>query len=107
MWPSATCRRSPPSCPKIGFEQVARVHLCYEVFHSADFDEFDPMVLAFNLAPVQLAGEGCNVGVGRVAPGIEEVRLDGELFLSRDDVPRLELLNHHPNVFLVTRVVFL
>ena len=49
--------------------------------------------------------EGCDVGVGHVSPGIEEVRLDGELSLGRDDVPRLELLDHRPNVLVfVTNV---
>ena len=33
------------------------------------------------------------------------MRLDGELFLGRDDVPRLELLDHRPNVLVfVTNV---
>ena len=66
------------------------------------------MVLAFDLEPVQLAGKGCDVGVRRVAPGIEEVRLDGDIFFGLDDLPRLELLNHRPNVLVfVTNAVFL
>ena len=47
------------------------------------------------------------MGVGRVAPGLKEVRLDGDLFLGRYDVPRLELLDHRPNVLIfVTNAVF-
>ena len=40
------------------------------------------------------------MGVGCVALGLKELRLDGNLFLGRDDVPRLELLDHCPNVLL-------
>ena len=65
------------------------------------------MVLVFYLAPVQLAGKGCDVGVGCVALWLKEMRLDGKLFLGRDDVPRLELLDHCPNVLVfVSNVVF-
>ena len=66
------------------------------------------MVFALYLAPVQLAGEGCDVGASRVAPGLKEVRLDGDIFLGSDDIQRLELLNHCQNVLVfVTNVVFL
>ena len=66
------------------------------------------MVLAFNLAHVQLTGKCCYVGVRRFDTGIKEVRLGGKLFLGRDDVPRLELLDHCWNVLVfVTNVVFL
>ena len=47
------------------------------------------------------------MGVGGVASGLEEVRLDGEIFLGRDDVPRLELLDHCLNVLVfVINIVF-
>ena len=48
------------------------------------------------------------MGVGLVTSGLEEVRFDGNLFLGRDDVPRLDLLDHSSNVLVfVTNVVFL
>ena len=82
--------------------------MCHKVVHFFGLGDCDPMVLAFDLAPVQLAGEGCDVGVGRVSTGLEKVCLDDELFLGCDDIPRLELLNHFPNVLVfVTNVVFL
>ena len=82
-------------------------HLCHEVVHFVGLGDCDPMVLTFDLAPAQLEGEGCDVGFGRVAPGLEEVRLDGKLFLGRDDVPRLELTDHRPNILVfVTNLVF-
>ena len=97
-----------PIVQKLGFEQVTGVHLCHKVVHFFFLGDCDPMVLAFNLAPVQLAVKGCDVVVGRVSPGLEEVHLDGEIFLVRDYVPRLELLGHFPNVLVfVTNVVFL
>ena len=65
------------------------------------------MVPTFDLAPVQLAGEGCDVGVGRVTPDIGEVRIEGKISLGSNDLPRLELLDHRSNVLgLVTNVVF-
>ena len=65
------------------------------------------MVLAFDLAPLQFVGEGCDVGVGRVDSGLEEVRLDGDIFLGGDYIPRLDLMDHCPNVLVfVTNVVF-
>ena len=72
--------------------------MCYKVVHFVGLGDCDPMVLAFDLAPVQLEDKGCDMGVGRIAPGTKEVRLDGKLFLSRDDEPCLELLDHSPNV---------
>ena len=74
--------------------------MCHKVVHFVGFGDCDPMVLVFDLAPVQLVGKGCDVGVGRVGTEIEEVRLNEDLFLGRDDLPRLELLDHHPNFFL-------
>ena len=48
------------------------------------------------------------MGVECVALWLKEMRLDGKLFLGRDDVPRLELLDHCPNVLVfVTNIVFL
>ena len=89
-----------PVVQNFGSEQVAGVHLCHKVAQFLGLGDCNPMVPAFDLAPVQLAGKGCDVGVGRVAPGIEEVRLCGELFLGRDDFPGLELLDYCP-IFLV------
>ena len=78
-----------------------------DVVQVVGLSDCDPMVLAFDLAPVQLAGESCDMGVRCVAPGLKEVRLNGDLFLGDDDVPRLELLNHRPNVLIfVTNAVF-
>ena len=57
--------------------------------HFVVLGDWDPMLLAFDLEPVQLAGKGCDVGVRNVAPGLEEVRLDGKLSLYCNDVPRL------------------
>ena len=92
---------------KFGFEQVAGVHMCHEVVHFFGLGDCDPMVLAFDLAPVQLEVEDCDVGVRRVAPGLKEVRLDGKILLGRDGVPRLELLDHCPHVLVfVTNLVF-
>ena len=66
---------------------------------------FDPMVLAFDLSPVQLTGEGCDVCVGRVTSWLEEVCIDRELILCCDDVPRLELLDYRlDGMILVTHV---
>ena len=100
MWTPITCRCSPPSLTKIGFEQVAGLHLCHGVVHFVSLGDCDPMVLTFDLAPVQLAGKGCDVVVGRVAPRLEEVRLDGNLFLCCDDVSHMDLLDHCPNVLV-------
>ena len=97
-----------PVVQKIGLEKVAGVHLCHEVVHFFGLGDCDPMVLAFNLLPVQLAGGGCDVGTRRVAQGLKGMRLDGELFLDRNNVPRLKLLNQQPNVLVfVTNVLFL
>ena len=39
--------------------------------------------------------------------GWTEVRLDGDLFIVRYNIQRLELLNHFPNVLVfVTNIVF-
>ena len=61
------------------------------------------MVLAFDLLPVQLAEEACDVGVGRVSSGLKEVRLDGEIFLGCNNVPHLEMIDHRPNVFFCNK----
>ena len=96
-----------PVVQKFGFEQVAGIHMCHEVVHFVGLGDCEPMFLVLDLANFKLVGKGCDVGVGCVAPGIKEVRLDGELFLDRDDLPRLELLNHCPNILIfVTNVVF-
>ena len=105
MCPPTTCRCFPSSFPTIGFEHVVGVHICHEVFHFVGLGEFDPMVLSFDLAPVYLAGEGYDVGVGCLYPGLKELRLDGEFFLRRDDVPRLELLEHCPDVLVLVLVI--
>ena len=88
------------------FGQVVGIHLWHRVVHLVGLGECDPMVLAFNLPPVQLAGEGCNMCVGRVTPYLEKVCLHGELLLCCDDVLRLELLEHRlDGMILVTHVV--
>ena len=43
----------------------------YEEVHVVSLDDCDPMVISFDLAHVQLAGKGCDVGIERVAPGLE------------------------------------
>ena len=64
------------------------------------------MVLAFDLAPVQLIGEGCDMCVGRVATRLEEVCLYGELLICCDKVPHLELVdNRLDGLILVTHLV--
>ena len=64
------------------------------------------MVLAFDLAPVQLTGKGCDMCVGRVTPRLKEVYLDGELLFCCDGVPSLEMLDHRlDGMILVTHVV--
>ena len=93
---------------KIGFKHFAGIHMCHEVVQFVGLGDCDPMVLSLDLAPIQLSGEGCYMGIGCVAPGFEEVRLDGERFLGHDDVPHLELLDHRPNILIfITSVVFL
>ena len=68
----------------------------------------DPTVLKFDLAHVQLTGKGCDMRVGRDAPQLELVCLDGKLILGRDDAPRMEVLDHLLNaLFFVTDVVLL
>ena len=62
--------------------------------HLVGLGDCDPMVFAFDLAPVQLTGEGCDMRVGHVTPRRKEVCLDVEIILGYDDVPRLELLDH-------------
>ena len=59
------------------------------------------MFLAFDLAPVQLSGKGCDVGIGCVAPRLKEVRLDDYPLLCRYDVTRMELLHHCLNVLIL------
>ena len=54
-----------------GFEQVAGVHLYHKVVQFFGLGDYAPIVLAFHLMPVQLAGEGFDVGVGSVAPELE------------------------------------
>ena len=96
-----------PGVLKIDFEHIAGIHLCHEVVHFVVLGDCEPMVLAFDLAHVQLAGKSCDVGVGCVASGLEEVRLDGIIFLGCDDVSRLKLLYHCPiSLVFVTNVVF-
>ena len=66
------------------------------------------MVLVFNLAPVQLAGEGCDVRIRHVDSQFEEVCLDGDLLLSVNDVPHMELRDHRlGGLMFVTYVVLL
>ena len=78
-----------------------------KVVNVVGLGDYDPMILAFDLAPIYLAGKGCDVSVGHVISGIKEVLLDGELFIVRDNIQRLELLDHCPNVLVfVTNIVF-
>ena len=53
--------------------------MCHKVVQFFGLSYCDPMVLVFSLAPVQLVDEGCDVGVGPIAPCLEEVRLDSKL----------------------------
>ena len=98
VWPPKTCCLSPPSCPTLGFEKFSGVYLCHKVVQFVGLGDCDPMVPTFDLAPVQLAGEGCDVGVGRVTPDIGEVRIEVKISLGSNDLPRLELLDHRSNV---------
>ena len=73
--------------------------------HLVGLGDCDPMFLVFDLARVQLSGEGCDIRVRRVTPWSEEVCLDGDLLFGRDEVPRLELLDHRlDGMIIVTDV---
>ena len=60
-----------PVVQHFGFAQVAGVHLCPIVVPFDGLGDYDPMVLAFNLVPIQLTGKDCDVGVGHVALVLE------------------------------------
>ena len=65
------------------------------MFHLVVVGDRDPMVFALDLAPVQLALEGCDVHFGSFTPRREEVVLDGQLLLGGNEIPRSELHDHH------------
>ena len=66
----------------------------------------DKVALAFGLPEFELTGEGCDAGVGCVAPRIVEKGLHVELLLVVNYIPSSELLDHRrdgmvlvPNIF--------
>ena len=87
-------------------EEVVGVHLVQKVVHLVGLGDCDPIALVFDLVPVQLMGEGCDMCARRVATRLRKVCLDGELLLCFDEVPRLELLDHRIDcIIFVTHVV--
>ena len=53
----------------------------------------DPMVLAINLSPVQLARKGGDMRFCSVSPWREEVVFDSQFLLGSDNIPRADLGN--------------
>ena len=70
-------------------------------------DDDDEFVLAFGLPAFELPGEGCDVGVGCVAPRLVEEGPNVVLLLVGNDVKSLELLdNRRDGLILVADIVF-
>ena len=80
-----------PIVPKHGLKEAAHVHLLDKVDDFIVFYDAYAMVATFDMAAVELAGKGADVGVGSVAPWSVEVCLDGESFAVCDDKPCPEL----------------
>ena len=83
-----------PMVQKPGLKEAAYTHLLDEVDDFIVVCDDNAMVAAFNLAAVDLAGEGGDVGVSSVAPWSVEVRLDGNSFDVCDDEPCSEFAEH-------------
>ena len=65
------------------------------------------VVLTFGLPAFELAGKGCDVEVGCVAPRLVEERLHVKLILVGNAITCSELLDHrHCGMILVPNIVF-
>ena len=64
------------------------------MLHLVVVGDRDPVVFALDLAPVQLVGKGGDVSFWSVAPGREEIVLDGHLLLGDNYIPRADLVDH-------------
>ena len=83
-----------PAVEKIGLKNVAEIHLRHKVINFVAVCDGDHVFGAFNLLPIEMSGEGCDVGVWSINPRRIEERLHIELFLVRDDKPCLEVRDH-------------
>ena len=67
----------------------------------------DEVVFSFGLPTFKLTGEGCDVGVGCIAPRLVEESLHVDLILVGNDITCLELLEHcRDGLILVPNIVF-
>ena len=96
-----------PVVNKLGFKNVSEIHLRHKVINFVVVCDGNHVFGAFNLSPIELSGEGCDVVVWSITPRRKKYRLHIELLFVRDDEPFLEERDHScDRLVVVSNVVF-